>query len=53
MSMKNIVAFGSKKIDINVERKKKKNSVTISSNGKVIMHILVNEGIKIAIKLPE
>jgi hypothetical protein len=53
MSLNNIIAFGAKKIDLNVERVKKQIRVTVSSNGKVIKSPLVNVGTKIDIKLPE
>ncbi len=51
MSLGNIVAFGSKKINIKVERKSNKISVRVYSNGEAISDLLINNGSKAEIKL--
>jgi hypothetical protein len=51
MSLKNIIAFGGKTIDIKVERLDSKLNVSIYTNRKQFKHMIVSEGSKIEIKL--
>ena len=53
MSLNNIVAFGNRKIDIKVERSDAKINVSISYNGNLLKSLLIRNGEKIDIKLPE
>jgi len=51
MSLKNIVAFGGKRIDISVLRSGEKIQVNVVSNGKNVKSVLVKNGSKIDVKL--
>jgi hypothetical protein len=51
MSLKNIIAFGDKTIDISVLRSASKISVSISVNGKQIKNTLIENGTSMEIKL--
>ncbi len=51
MSLKNIIAFGGRSIDISVIRSESKVNVNVSVNGKQIKNILTDNGSKVEIKL--
>jgi hypothetical protein len=51
MALNNIIAFGSRKIDIKVERKDEKISVNVSVNGNPVKSSLINNGSRVEIKL--
>ena len=51
MSLKNIIAFGGRSIDISVTRSESKVNVNVSVNGKQIKNILTDNGSKVEIKL--
>lgn len=53
MSLKNIVAFGGKKIDILVKRSDSKIRVEISLYGNQIKSFVINNGVRVDIKLPD
>jgi len=51
MSLKNIITFGNRAIDIKVSRASAKIRVDISVNGKQLKHLLIRNGEKVDIKL--
>lgn len=51
MALKNIVAFGGKKIDISVKRSDEKINVTVTSDGRIVKNVQVVNGSKVEIKL--
>jgi len=53
MSLNNIIAFGNRKIDIKVKRSDTKINVSISSDDNLLKSLLIRNGEKINIHLPE
>jgi hypothetical protein len=51
MALKNIVAFGGKKIDISVKRSDEKIKVTVTSDGRIVKNVQVVNGSKVEFKL--
>jgi len=53
MSLNIIIAFGNRKIDIKVKRSDTKINVSISSDDNLLKSLLIRNGEKINIHLPE
>ena len=51
MSLKNIIAFGTKKIEIMVSRSGNKININVVADGKQVKSLLTDHGAKIDIKL--